>query len=115
MSYYSSYIEWLNWADTLFSKAESEEARLASVVEVKEAIAIAASGEKQVAQQKAFANRDPEVVDARDSWREAKSSRKALGIQVNALDRYVSIVSRELSRRIGREPVQRRQNRFGGA
>lgn len=115
MHYFTAYTEWLNWADTMFASAESEEATLASMVDVKEAQAMASSMEKQVAQQKAFASRDEAVRTARSVWRDAKAKRKAIGIQVNALERNLNIISRELSRRIGREPNQRRQQRFAGA
>lgn len=115
MQLFREFVEWQNYVGSLLVFAEEKELEAESELKRAEAIAMAASDEKQVTKAKAEALTDDEVVTWKVMWRQAKAHRKAVFLKVEALDRLANFVSRELSRRIGREPVQRRQQRYGGA
>ena len=70
------------------------------------------SATDRVAIQKAQAVMDPEVRKFDDTLAQYKARRKLLGILVDSLQRDASVVSREISRRIGREGHERRVDRF---
>ena len=109
------FAEWQNFMDTLFVAAEEAEAAAASELELQEAYAIAQSEAKEVTKARAFARQHPDVVHAQVEARNAKATRKALGMKINNLDRLAFIVSRELTRRLGRAPQEGRVSRYGGA
>lgn len=92
---------------------EADEVHFESELKVYEAYAMAASEAKQVAQQKADALTDTDVITAKKRYQEAKARRKAVTMKLDNLERLTNLVSRELSRRIGREPAQRRQQWAG--
>ena len=106
---------WQNFMDTLFVAAEEAEADAMSALELQEAYAMSESGTTQVTKAKAIARSQPDVVAASVSSRDAKAIRKALGMKVSNLDRLAFIVSRELTRRLGRAPQEARVARHGGA
>lgn len=109
------FAEWQNFLDSLFVAAEEAEADAVATMELKEAYAIAESAAKEVTKAKAYARNHPDVVHASVEARNAKATRKALGMKINNLDRLAFIVSRELTRRLGRAPQEGRVSRYGGA
>ena len=115
MRLFSQYVEWQNFIATVMVDAEADEVHFESQLKVAEAFAMASSSAKQVAQQKADAASDEDVMEAKTLYQNAKARRKAVSMKLDNLDRLANLVSRELSRRIGRDPVQRRQQRYGGA
>lgn len=112
MGLFSQFVSWQNYVDQQFSDAEMQEASCLSEKHVAEALAMAGSSAKQVAKQKAEMLSNPTVQQKDEAWLKAKAMRKALAIQRDALERMSNFLSRELSRRISREPVERRQSRF---
>ena len=112
MELFAQYVAWQNFIDQESVNIEIEETRAQSRRDIASARALAESEEKQVTRQKAAAVTDLQVELANNDWIIAKSSRKAIGIQRDALERLANLVSRELSRRIGRGPTQRRADRF---
>ncbi len=110
MSLFAQFVAWQNFIDQKSVGIEIEETRAQSRKDIAVARSLTASEEKQVTRQKAEAT--IEVQRSNDEWITAKASRKAIGIQKDALERLANLVSRELSRRIGRGPTQRRADRF---
>jgi hypothetical protein len=109
------FAEWQNFMDTLFVSAEEAEAEAAANLELKEAHALISAEAKEVTKARAFARQHPEVMIASAQASDAKATRKALSMKINNLDRLAFIVSRELTRRLGRAPQEGRVSRYGGA
>ncbi len=110
MDLFAQYVAWQNFIDQEYVAMEIEETRAQSRKDVATARAMVSSDQKQVTLQKAESAIE---VDAFTSdWVTTKANRKAVGIQKDALERLANLVSRELSRRIGRGPTQRRADRF---
>jgi hypothetical protein len=110
MDLFAQYVAWQNFIDQEYVTMEIEETRAQSRKDVATARAMVSSDQKQVTLQKAESAIE---VDAFTSdWVTTKANRKAVGIQKDALERLANLVSRELSRRIGRGPTQRRSDRF---
>ena len=97
-------------------EVEIDEHSAESMLEVSKARHLAkgwgGSATDRVAIQKAQAVMDPEVRKFDDTLAQYKARRKLLGILVDSLQRDASVVSREISRRIGREGHERRVDRF---
>ena len=66
----------------------------------------------RLAVHKAAAANDPEIQRLTDTLDGLKARRKLLGIMVDSQGRDANVISRELSRRIGREPAQRRADKY---
>jgi hypothetical protein len=110
MDLFAQYVAWQNFVDQEYVSMEIAEVRAQSAKDVATARAMVVSDAKQVTQQKAISSIATEEIN--DMWVTAKANRKAVGIQKDALERLANLVSRELSRRIGRGPTQRRSDRF---
>lgn len=65
----------------------------------------------RVAISKANATLDEDVQEAEQAVEAAKAKRKMYGVLVESLARDAAVVSRELSRRIGGQPIERRLSR----
>ena len=61
---------------------------------------------------KAQRDTDPNVVAKRSELHDVKASRKRAQTVRDSAERVSQLLSRELSRRIGRDPVDRRAGRF---
>jgi hypothetical protein len=115
MEVFAQYVAWENFIGEELVRAEVEELRAESYKRIAEARFIASfesdlkSG--RVTAAKSAARQDPDVELAEDRYVRAYAMRKALQAQQASLARTSSFVSRELSRRIGREPVERRNAR----
>jgi hypothetical protein len=98
------------------AEAEIDEHAAESMLEVEKARHLAKgwTGEStsRVAVQKANATMDPKIRQLSDELDVIKARRKLLGIMVDTQSRGASVVSREISRRIGREGHERRVDRF---
>jgi len=70
-----------------------------------------ASGDR-VAIQKAEALLDPGVQEHSDTYEMAHARRKLLGLLVESMARDAAVVSRELTRRVGRSDHERRLDRY---
>ena len=112
MDLFAKYVAWQNFIDQESVDIEIAETRAASNKDIAVARAMASSDEKQVAQQRAKTVSNTAVVSATNAWIMAKQHRKAMAVQKDALERWANLVSRELSRRIGRGPTQRRSDRW---
>lgn len=111
MEIFAKYVAWQNFVDSEVVSAERDEMLAENRLKLAEARAVAGSSEK-ITKARLDAKSSPEVEKAMNAHVMAKSLKKALGIQQSALERSANFVSRELSRRIGRGPTERRNNRW---
>lgn len=70
------------------------------------------SKEDRVAVARAERMNDPEVQDAMERVQGAYARRKLVQAMADASDKNVSLISRELTRRVGMEPTERRDRRW---
>ncbi len=106
----------MGYQATHLSVAEVEEEFFEADVKKREAISTAAnSGEKTVAAAKAKVHEDPDYVEAKQHHLEAYAHVKILRAVMESTERKNTLVSRELTRRVGRDPREGRNNRWGGA
>ena len=115
MEQFRLFIAWHNFIEEQMVDAEIEEIKATNNFKVVEARELAAAEGATVTAKKAAARTTENYTQAEDRFVNAKARRKVLSIQVDALDRTTQFISRELSRRIGREPVARRQHSRSGA
>lgn len=95
--------------------AEVDESEAGHLLEVAKAAVLVrgwtGSSEDRVAIARAQAVLDPSVRAHEDAIRTVKAKRKLLAVLMESQGRDAAVVSRELTRRIGREPHQRRADR----
>ena len=111
MELFAKYVAWQNFVDSEVVAAERDEMLAENRLKLVEARAVAGSSEK-ITKARLEAKSSQEMEQAMTAHVVAKSLRKALSIQQSALDRAANFVSRELSRRIGRGPTERRTSRW---
>lgn len=111
MELFAQYVSWQNFVDSEVISAERDEMLAENSLKLAEARAVAGSSEK-ITKARLEAKSSAEVEKAMTTHVVAKSYRKALGLQQSALERAANFVSRELSRRIGRGPSERRAARW---
>jgi hypothetical protein len=113
MQLFSEYVQWQNYAATEFALAEVAEAKAeANVRRIEAEGLILAPSSAKVTDTKAAINTTVEMREARDRVLDAYASRKLNGVMKENCERTASLLSRELSRRIGGADVQRRQMRW---
>lgn len=104
---------WSVYAGTRLALASVEEKLCESTLERHRAIsAVANRTEKTVTAAKAKAYENPEFNDAQDAYNSAYATRKLTESIYNATDRKSQVVSRELTRRVGRSDRDGRSDRF---
>jgi hypothetical protein len=112
MELFAVYVAWNNFLDVQRVRAEIEEANAETELKVLEATGIAAGWidpkESRVTVLRAEAKLDPEYVSAHVRFDQSKARRKMLAVLCNNMERGAALLSRELSRRIGRAPVEGR-------
>lgn len=113
MELFSIYVGWQNYFDVLLGEAFVEEKKADASAERVAARFMLSSGLTKVTEARWMrdAAHDPDVAMSQRIQVDAYARRKALEMTCGNLDRMSSLVSRELSRRIGRDPVQRRNDR----
>ncbi len=114
MSLFRRYVSWENFLSSVIAEQEGAELEAKAQIEIAESIA-KASATGTVTERRFTAAADEKVVEARNEATRAKRSMKTLTATLESLNRASNFVSRELSRRIGREPTNRRADRYGGA
>lgn len=111
MELFAKYVSWQNFVDSEVISAERAEMLAENSLKLAEARAVAGSSEK-ITKARLEAKSSVDVEKAMNAHVMAKSYRKALSLQQSALERAANFVSRELSRRIGRGPSERRASRW---
>lgn len=112
-------VAWQEYVGVRVARAETIEAEAATAVAGTEAIALIEGWggvkEDRVGIAKARRDTDPKLVVLRDKYDNARAFRKLSQALYEGLERKSFVVSRELTRRVGMEPVQRRKHKHGGA
>lgn len=116
MEMFSHAVGWQNFAASVSVEAEIREADCEYEMEKAESEAVVAAwsgtSKDRVTVAKAQRALDPKVNDLRQKWLNAKGARKRAQVVRDNCERVVNLVSRELTRRVGRESSDRRQNRW---
>lgn len=116
------FVKLTRWTDYLSGQvalAEIEERSTESVVTTAEATVMLRdwTGDKEdrVTIARAQRDMDPEVIEWRQKYAEAHAYKKLLLVRYQSAERDAAVVSRELTRRVGRrESNERRADRWGG-
>ena len=113
MSMFSEMVSWSNFAATILAQAEIEETKAEAEVKYQEAVQfVKAPINTKVTDVRAQMHMVPEVGEARVRAMEAYATRKMESVMYNNCERVVALISRELSRRIGVGPTERRNSRW---
>lgn len=115
MTRLTRWSEWLNVRLTL-AEIEASSAK-EQLDQVRNLAILGGSGGsyESVTEAKAAASQDPDVVEWTRKHSVADSQRKLLKSMYEAHQEKSFVVSRELTRRVGRDPYERRTSRWGGA
>lgn len=116
MELFASYTAWVNFAATELAGAELSEAKLESHLHWIQATKMVSSWgdnpKNLVTVAKAERDIDPDVIKASDELVVAKAQRKMTGVIYENCERCVFLISRELTRRIGRDGSDKRVGRY---
>ena len=113
MRLFSRYVAWQNYAATDLALAEIREAQSEANVKYTEAMNMSShSSRDKVTMVRAEMAIDPEVDKARSDALMAYAQRKMTQMVYGNCERCANLISREISRRIGREPNERRSSRW---
>ena len=114
MILFSEFTSWLNFAAVRFAEAEVEEERAEANLKYAETALMVAAAPKpgSVLTARAAGAMDPKVIVAKDRVLDAYALRKLTAVMYGNCERCVNLISRELSRRIGRDGPERRQTRM---
>jgi hypothetical protein len=112
MELFSKYIAWQNYIAVRVTEAEIAEAEAQTELSVDQAQALLGSWsgtkEDRVALARAEREVHPKVIEQQSRYNTARAHRKMLSTLADNMERAAAVVSRELTRRVGREPVERR-------
>ena len=114
MQLFSEFVQWQNYAATELAGYEVAEDRAEATVRRLEAegFVLNIGGSTKVTETRAAINADPKMERARQDVLNAYAKRKMTQVIFTNCERTAALISRELSRRIGRDPIERRQARW---
>ena len=116
MEAFAKAVGWQNFAATIAVEAEVREAQAEMDLATEEAKVMirmwTGAKEDRVTIAKAQRDQDPDVLAAQTALGLVKASRKRAQTVRDNAERIASLVSRELTRRVGRDPVDRRTARW---
>jgi hypothetical protein len=117
MSLYNEFMAWVSYAKADYVQAEIAEDRTAHNLKITEAkIMINQWSEKTkgdtVTLAKARRDIDPDVIAMQEAHLQARAYRKLVESVFERCERGAQVLSRELSRRIGLAPKERRQAQY---
>lgn len=110
MEHFSKQLAWQNFFATQVARAEIEEAEAEAHLKTQEAVVMLTG--KKVTEARAERDVDENVLAARDEYLVSKAKRKMLQVAMENRERCANLISRELTRRVGREGNQRRNDRW---
>lgn len=102
MQLFAEFTEWTNYVAGVLGVSEVDEREAEKSLDGVEAVTmlrLAPTGTMTMA--KLERDRDPEVVEKRESVEAAHAYRKLLGVLYGNVERDLALVSRELTRRVG--------------
>jgi hypothetical protein len=113
MALFVQLTRWAEYVGTQVAAAEvDEKAAEESLARLRALASIRAEGEKSVTAKKARAYEDADVLAAEEHKRTAYAYRRMVSALYEATDRKAQVISRELTRRVGREPREARRDRW---
>jgi len=113
MKLFTSLTGWLAYTGARLASAEVDEKYADAVLDlIEKRILVENAGAKRVADAKAKFQEDEGYVKAREAATHAFAYRKMLSSVYNATDGKNKLITRELTRRVGREPREERANRW---
>jgi RNA polymerase-binding transcription factor DksA len=115
MSLFSEFVQWQNYAAYQFAEAEVAEERAEANVKRMEAEHMVlnwGAAKDKVTLSRAQQAVDPAIDRAKQELLVAYANRKLSSVIYGNCERCAQLISRELSRRLGRDPVERRTNRW---
>lgn len=92
--------------------AEVDERWAEAAMEKARAVAHIAEKARDVTERKARAYQSEEYLDAESKYHEAMAYRKLVGVLFTNAERWSSLLSRDLTRRVNRDPRERRVDRY---
>jgi len=108
MEHLRGQVEWQNYFAAEVVKLELIEGQAEQQLKYVEASAYLRITDTTVTEARAQRDRDPAVMEAAAEWYQAKVNRKAMQVVCENRERCAQLLSREITRRVGREPMQRR-------
>jgi hypothetical protein len=112
MELFALYVAWNCFFDVQRVHAEIEEADAETGLKVLQATSLAdgwqGPKETRITILRAERDTDPEVMAAQARYDQAKARRKMTGVLCGNMERGAALLSRELTRRVGRAPVEGR-------
>jgi hypothetical protein len=117
MSLYNEFMGWVSYAKADYVQAEIAEDRTAHNLKITEARTMIDQWSEKtkgdtVTLAKARRDIDPEVVAMQEAHLQARAYRKLVESVFERCERGAQVLSRELSRRIGLAPKERRQAQY---
>jgi hypothetical protein len=109
----SAYTTWGEYAAAVVTRYAVDEESLAAQLEREKAVAaLRHQNHKSVAAQKAAALCDPAVQELDEDYQGARARRKFAEVVMNGAERKAAVISRELTRRVGRHDREARTGRW---
>ena len=114
MQLFSEYVQWQNYAATELAGYEvaEEEAEAAVRRLSAEGFVLGGGTGTKVTEVRAAIDASPQMERARQAVLNVYAKRKMTQVIFTNCERTSALISRELSRRIGRDPIERRQARW---
>ena len=110
MEHFSKQLAWQNFFATQVAQAEIIEAEAEAHLKTQEAVVMLTG--KKVTEARAERDVDENVMAARSEYLVSRAKRKMLQVTMENRERCANLISRELTRRVGREGNQRRNDRW---
>lgn len=113
MELYSEFVSWTGYAGYVVAQSEIDERKAERYLQrVADRYSIVHKKEKTVAATKALVQQEPEYLDAEDALDVAYATSKLTKSVYTHLEKCANTVSRELSRRIARNDLDRRNDKY---
>ena len=113
MEIFAAYIAWANFIDVRRVEAEIEEATVETEIKVLTAQYMLSDPTAKVTTLRAEKDLDPQVLAAQGRYDVVHARVKMLTVLSNNMERGAALLSRELTRRVGRAPVEGRAASWG--
>lgn len=114
MSMLRDVTQWLNYLEVRLGVTSTEAETAEKHYRRVEAVYVTRSNESQVTKAKMEASLESEVLDAQDDYDVKNATRRMVRVIYDNLARDANYLSREITRRVGREPLDRRTHKYGG-
>lgn len=107
----TDFTRWAEHLNVQLAMAEVDERWAETAMEKHRALALLEGTAKDVTRVKAAAYQSPEYLEAEQKYHECMAYRKLVGVLYTNADKWSALLSRELTRRVNRDPRERRSER----